>query len=94
MSEEPWRKLKVNDRIRIVRMPSEFNRPGYSIADETRQLYRDLIARRRPLRVSAINEAGLPEAQCRFRAADGRWIYHYLRVNDDGWVLVRPRKEK
>ena len=27
--DEPWRDLRVGDRIRLVTMPSEFAQPGY-----------------------------------------------------------------
>jgi hypothetical protein len=91
MGEEPWRKLKVGDRIRVVRMPSEFTRPGYVVAAMTKKLYRDLIARGRSLRIAEIDGDGRPLVSCRFRLKDGRWEYHYLAVDDDSWVQVRPR---
>jgi len=94
MSEEQWRKLKVGNRIRIVRMPSEFSRPGYSVAGFTKKLYRDLIARGRSLRIAEIDTDGRPWVSCRFRLKDGRWDYHYLAVDDDSWVRVRHRRKK
>src|SRR5437660_3280918 len=75
---ESWRKLRVGDRIRLVRLPSEFNQPGYYLHRETRQVYKRLIERRRPLRVYKIDEWGLPWIRCRFRRKDGSWEYNSL----------------
>ena len=88
---EPWRKLKVNDRIRIVRMPSGVDAPGYQFGRETRKLYKQLIARGYAQRIYEIDEWGLPWIACRFQLPDGRWHHHWLAVNDDSWVLVKRR---
>jgi len=91
---EPWRKLKVGDRIRMVKMPSGVDAPGYTFHADTRRLYKRLIARRRSVRVFEIDKWGLPWISCRFRMTNGRWEFHILAVNDDSWVLVRYRKAK
>jgi len=88
---EPWHDLRIGDRIRLVAMPSEFAQPGYRLHPGTRRAYERLIARGRPLRVSRIDESGLPWIDCRFRERDGRWGYHSLAFNHDGWVRVRGR---
>ena len=88
---EPWQELQVGDRIRIVRLPSGIDDPGYVFPPETRELYTTLIARRRPLRICEICEHGLPWIRCQTRDEDGSWIYHYLAINDDSWVKVKPR---
>jgi hypothetical protein len=88
---ESWRDLRVGDRIHLVAMPSEFAQPGYFLAPCTRRVYERLIARRRPVRVFKIDEWGLPWIRCNFREHDGRWGYHSLAFNHDGWVRVRPR---
>ena len=89
--DEPWRKLTVGDRIRIVRMPSGVDAPGYTFHRDTRNLYKRLIARGYAQRISEIDEWGLPWIECRFLLPDGRWEYHFLAVNDDSWVLVNTR---
>jgi hypothetical protein len=94
MVVEPWRKLKVGDRIRIVRTPSEFERSGVPIEDYTLALYRDLIARGRPLRICEINEYGSPCVWCRFRNADGSWPHHHLAVNDDSKEEMTSDRKK
>ena len=90
--DEDWRKLRVGDRIRIVRMPSVAALDGYVFPRMTRRLYRLLIARKRPLRVYKIDEPWrLPWIKCKFRTKKGRWEYHCLAVNDDSWVRVKSR---
>jgi hypothetical protein len=89
---ELWRQLRVGDRIRIVRMPSEWALDGYVLPPDTRRLYRLLIARKRPLRIYDIDESGLPWVKCQFRTRNGRWEYHYLAVNDDSWLRVKSRR--
>jgi hypothetical protein len=86
MNEE-WEKLKVGDRIRIVRMPSGVD----TFHRDTRKLYKRLIARGYAQRINKICEWGLPWIKCRFLLPDGRWEYHSLAVNDDSWVLVNNR---
>ena len=88
---ESWQTLRVGDRIRLVRMPSEFARPGYQLHRSTRQLYKRLIERARSLRVYEIDEWGLPNIACRFRQPDGMWVHHFLAINHDGWVRVKRR---
>ena len=87
-----WRDLRVGDRIRIVRMPSGFDRPDYFVHPDTRRLYARLIERGYSQRVARVDGDGLPWIECRFRLPDERWEYHSLAVNDDSWVLVRPKE--
>jgi hypothetical protein len=90
---EDWRDLRVGDRVRIVRMPSDADAPGITFHAETRRLYKRLIARRRSVRVFEIDEWGLPWIRCRFRLKDGRWEYHWLAINDDSWIRVKCRSQ-
>jgi hypothetical protein len=89
---ESWRKLRVGDRIRLVRMPSGFDQPGYYLHRDTWRVYKRLIERRRPVRVYKIDEWGLPWIQCRFRSKDGSWEHHFLAFDHDGWLSVRRRQ--
>jgi hypothetical protein len=86
---ERWCDLRVGDRIRIVRLPSEWNLPGYHVPPCTKRLYQRLIARRRSVRISEIDELGLPWIRCQFRSRSGGWEYHFLAVNDDSWVRIK-----
>jgi hypothetical protein len=88
---ESWRDLKVNDRIRIILIPTEWSKPGYHVPPCTRKLYERLIQRKRSVRVYEIDEWGLPWIRCRFRYRKG-WMNHSLAVNDDSWVRVKHRK--
>ncbi|HKB05967.1 MAG TPA: hypothetical protein VKD90_27480 [Gemmataceae bacterium] len=91
---QAWRRLRIGDRIRVVRMPSDADATDYFFAPETRRLYRKLIARGRSLRIFQIDEHGLPWVACRFHRRDGSWEHHWLAVNDDSWVPVRRRRRK
>jgi hypothetical protein len=88
---ESWHDLRIGDRIRIVRMPTDADTPGYTFPEQTRRLYKMLIARGRPLRVSRIDETELPWIECRFRRKNGLWEYHSLAIIDDSWVRVKSR---
>ena len=41
---EPWRELRLGDCVRIVRLPSGVDEPGYTFLPPTRRLYERLIA--------------------------------------------------
>jgi len=92
--DNDWRTLRVGDTVRIVRMPSGVDVPGYTFHADTRRLYKRLIARRRPVRVYKVDERSLPWIRCQFRRKNGRWEYHWLAINDDSWVRVRKRVKK
>lgn len=87
---EPWRSLRVGDRIRLVEMPSEFGN-GEGLHRSTRLAYRRLIDRRRPLRVARIDEFGMPWVDFRLQRANGVWEYHSLLFNHGGWLRVQRR---
>lgn len=59
---------------------------------ETRQLYRRLMSRKRPLVIYEVDKDGLPWIKCQFLRKTGGWEYHYLAVNDDSWVRVKARR--
>ena len=86
-----WRKLRVNDRIRLVQMPTEFSQPGFFVHRDTRRACRRLIERGRSVRVFMIDEWKLPWVRFQFRLKDGRIEYHRLAINHDGWVRVQRR---
>jgi hypothetical protein len=88
---EPWRSLRVGERVRVVRLPSGIDAPGYVFPRETRHLYLRLIAGRRSHRIAEIDEWGLPWIHTKQRDRRYGWIYHWLALNDDSWVRVRHR---
>ncbi|MCA9098161.1 MAG: hypothetical protein KDA36_07240, partial [Planctomycetaceae bacterium] len=59
-SKELWRTLKIGDKVRIPDIPPEFLQPGYFILPETMEVYRRIVARRRPVRVAYFDEYGFP----------------------------------
>jgi hypothetical protein len=88
---QSWRELRVDDRIRIVKMPWDADLPGYTFHSDTRRLYKKLIARRRSLRVFKVDKYGSPWIHCKFRLKNGLFEYHWLALNDDSWVRVKRR---
>ena len=88
---EPWRDLRVGDRIRIVRIPSP-DVLGFDLRRNTKQFYKRLITLRRIVTVNEIDQWGVPWIQCRIRGDTGKLEYHFLAINDDSWVRVKPCK--
>lgn len=84
--------LKVGDRVRIVRLPPQWETVGYHVPASTRAVYRKLIERGRPLVVREMDERGLPWTWCRIRGRGGRLEHHALVIDDGCWVRVKPRK--
>jgi hypothetical protein len=86
-----WRKLRLNDRVRLVHLPTEFSQPGYFVHRDTLRVYRRRIDRGRSVRVFKIDEWKIPWVQFQFRRKDGRIEYYSLAINHDGWVRVQRR---
>ena len=85
---EPWRSLRIGDRIRIIHIPGEFLQVGYMFHDDTRALYEHLIDRGEILTVDEFCEQGIPWISYDQTMSDGEILYHSLAVNDDSWELV------
>ena len=88
---EPWQKLRVGDRIRLVAIPPEWDQLGYYVHAELLQIYHRLIARGRSLRIVELDDWGAPWVRFRFRKSSGGWEHHFLSITEGGWVLVRTR---
>jgi hypothetical protein len=90
---EAWRTLRVGELIRIVRVPEEFDEPGYVIAPDTRRLFARLVAERRSHRIAWIDDWGVPSIDLRFRRTrSGTLIHESLDIIEDCWVRVRRRR--
>ena len=85
---EPWRNLRIGDRIRITHILSEYLKPNYTFPDETRELYEHLIERRQILTIDEICDHNLPWVSYEQTMDDGEVVYHSLAVDDDSWELV------
>jgi len=89
---ELWRRLCVGDRIRLVKIPLDFlDWPALHL--ETKQAYRYLLNRRRPVTVWQIDEYGMPWVEFRFRDRSGRLRHDTMAMNHGGIVLVKPRRK-
>ena len=86
--------LKVNDRIRIVSLPVKVGQPGYQIHVDTLRAYRALIKRRQSVRISYIDDWGMPWFAFKLRRKRGDWEYHSMGVgiDDQNWVKVVRKK--
>jgi hypothetical protein len=86
-----WRRLKVNDRVRLVHMPTPYSDPNRGLHPDTRRAYEKLIKRNRPLRVYKVDKWKRPWVRFQFRLRNGKFEYHGLQIDHDGLVLVRSR---
>ena len=83
-----WQELRVGDRLRPVTAPPEWQQSGYHLPADTAELWRVLVARRRPLRVYEVDARGVPWVQCRVLSNNGGWEHHFLAITHGGWVRV------
>lgn len=88
---EPWRSLRIGDRIRITNIPDEFLQLGYTFHDDTRALYEHLIAGGEVLTVNEFCSQNLPWVSYEQQMDDGEIVYHSLAVDDDSWELVTDK---
>jgi len=88
---ELWRSLRVGDRIRLVTLDSL---QWHNLHLETRQAYKYLLNRRRPVTVYEIDDYGLPWVQFRFRMRNGRLRYDFMAMNHGGIAIVKPGKKR
>ena len=83
--------LKIGDQIRIIAIPGEGD-VDYYLAADTRWVYKKLIAQKRPVKITEIDEDGTPWYEHRFLKGKYRG-WHSLSVAEDdkNWVLVKHR---
>lgn len=86
------KKLKVGDKIRILDVPGK-DIPGYYIHKDTVRVYKKIVARKRAVRISNIDEYDQPWYTCKFRCNNGTWEWHSLVVMEDDTNWVRVRKK-
>lgn len=82
--ENLWHSLRVGDRVLVVHYPCEFSDHDYTMHDETRDAYRQLIESRQLLTVSRIDDDGYPWVEFEITGKNGRLEYHSLILNHDG----------
>jgi hypothetical protein len=89
MTSDDWKTLRFGDRIRFVAMPTGFS--SENCHEDTLEVYRTLIARRRGVRICFMDEFDMPWIRFRVPDPDGGWEWHSLLINHDGWVRVKQR---
>jgi len=95
LTNESWRNLRIGDRVRIVRLPSDSLNPELHFDEETRAVFLQLIAANAILTIRDLDEFGHPWT-CSFNfdpdgtVNDGDGIGHSLALNDDSWEFVTP----
>jgi len=90
-SKSPKR-LKAGDRVRVVRLPPIWLTPGYVVPASTVRVFRWLIARKREVRISNVDEHGSPWHWWRTKTKSGRTGWEGVALDDGCWVRVVPRK--
>ncbi len=86
------RELRIDDRIRFVGLPDEWDDPSYEVHEDSIELVRALIERGRPSRVCRITDDGYPWIDTRLRKRDGTIEYHSLGLYEStGWIRVSRR---
>ena len=88
---EIWRQLRIGDRIRLVEIPTDLD--WGALLPETKQAYRYLVERRRPLTVFMIDEYGFPWIRFWFRRRNGQIRHDWLAINHGGLAIVKARKK-
>jgi hypothetical protein len=83
-------KLRTGDRIRVVRLPPAWGQSGFVVPRETRAVYRLMIGRRRPVRISEVDSWGA-WVRLRVRSNGGRIDHHSITIDPGCWVRVTPR---
>ena len=88
------KELKIGDRIRILSVPHGTDAEYYWISKDTVRVFKKIIARKRSVRISEIDEDGTPWYTCKFKRKNGTWEWHYMAVlegDGDNWVKVKKK---
>lgn len=85
------KKLKVGDRVRFVRLPEEWSRPGTGVHRDSVAFMKAMIRRCFASRIYEIDKDGYPWIAARMLRR-GRWQHHYWMIIDStSWRLVHRR---
>lgn len=90
-----WRKLRLGDRIRFLRMPPALANPDYHVPLETRTLYELLIRTGISIEIADFTVDGMPVGRYLEDQSSQDQVFHSLVIDhtDDGcWVRV-PKSE-
>jgi hypothetical protein len=87
---EPWQDLRVGDRVRIARRPSDWQR----LHEPTLRAYDRLIADGVVLTIDEIDELGHPWVTHRWPHSSRGFEFDSLAINDDSWERVTGEGEE
>ena len=82
----------MGDRVRIMRLPSEFSREGYYVDPDTVAFYERLISERAIVTVFMLDDWGTPWISYDYDDDDGQEGFHILAINDDSWEPLEPEE--
>ena len=83
------RQLQVDDLVRFVSLPEEWEKPGYQNHRDTISFMKRMIRRTWPSRVFEVDDWGYPWIHARILRW-GRIEYHaYCITEKTGWRMVR-----
>jgi hypothetical protein len=86
------KKLKINDRIRFIDYPDEWNIPKYTVSRESKRFMKQMLRRKFSSRICKIDEYGHPWIAARFKVK-GKIEHHSWRiVENTGWRKINRRK--
>lgn len=95
-SQSPTPTLRLGDRVRIVRLPTELDKPVGKLSPtyrKARKLVERLIAGGKSFVVREVDEDGVARIHVRERRADGGISHHSLGLIDDTWELAAEESE-
>jgi hypothetical protein len=83
--------LRIGDLVRFVSFADEWSKPGCFVPASCRAFQKALIRRRRPSRISWIDEWDTPWIEVRLRVRGRIHIHTWGILESTGWRLVKRR---
>lgn len=85
------KKLKVNDRVRFVSLPQEWDDPKFTIHASSVRFMKQLIKRKYSSRIHEIDKNSFPWIEARIRRGDVIEYHSWCISEETGWVKVKKR---
>ncbi|QDT40914.1 hypothetical protein Pan241w_09730 [Gimesia alba] len=88
------KQLKVNDRVRFVSLPEEWDNPKFTVHASCVRFMKQLIQRKYSSQIHELDENGFPLIEARIRTGKVIVYHGWCIFEETGWVKVQPRKKK